>query len=160
MGARERKNFEIQLSMAHKIDQSQRTYYLRDIINIIIYMSTQCDDFHVLSMQNAPLCFSGTCVSAAHWFCGFADKGCIFLNSYFSSFLAFQFSGNPDSGFLAFYAPWLSSCVPLFHSYHILVLSVIYYWTDAQQYGVCLLNLNHSVQDVLNFNSSWKYSIS
>ena len=30
--------------------------------------------------------------------------------------------------------------VPLFCSYHILTLSVIYYWTDAQQLGIYLLN--------------------
>ena len=30
--------------------------------------------------------------------------------------------------------------VPLFCSYHILTFSVIYYWTDAQQLGIYLLN--------------------
>mgnify|MGYP007058638064 CR=1 FL=1 len=30
--------------------------------------------------------------------------------------------------------------VPLFYSYHILTSSVIYYWTDAQQHGIYLLN--------------------
>ena len=30
--------------------------------------------------------------------------------------------------------------VPLFCSYHILTSSVIYYWTDAQQLGIYLLN--------------------
>ena len=32
-------------------------------------------------------------------------------------------------------------CVPLFCSYHILTSSVIYYWTDAQQHGIYLLNI-------------------
>ena len=31
--------------------------------------------------------------------------------------------------------------VPLFCSYHILTSSVIYYWTDARQHGIYLLNL-------------------
>ena len=30
--------------------------------------------------------------------------------------------------------------VPLLCSYHILMSSVIYYWTDAQQLGIYLLN--------------------
>jgi len=30
--------------------------------------------------------------------------------------------------------------VPLFYSYHILTSSVIYYWTDAWQHGIYLLN--------------------
>ena len=30
--------------------------------------------------------------------------------------------------------------VPLFCSYHILTSSVIYYWTDARQLGICLLS--------------------
>ena len=30
--------------------------------------------------------------------------------------------------------------VPLFCSYHILMSSVIYYWTDTQQLGIYLLN--------------------
>ena len=30
--------------------------------------------------------------------------------------------------------------VPLFCSYHILTSSVIYYWTDARQLGIYLLN--------------------
>ena len=32
-------------------------------------------------------------------------------------------------------------CVPLFCSYHILTSSVIYYWTDARQLGIYLLNI-------------------
>ena len=36
----------------------------------------------------------------------------------------------------------LSPCVPLFCSYHILTSSVIYYWTDARQHGIYLLNRN------------------
>ena len=32
--------------------------------------------------------------------------------------------------------------VPLFCSYHILTSSVIYYWTDARQHGIYLLNRN------------------
>ena len=31
-------------------------------------------------------------------------------------------------------------CVPLFCSYHILMSSVIYYWTDAWQLGIYLLS--------------------
>ena len=31
--------------------------------------------------------------------------------------------------------------VPLFCSYHILTSSVIYYWTDARQHGIYLLNI-------------------
>ena len=31
--------------------------------------------------------------------------------------------------------------VPLFCSYHILTSSVIYYWTDARQRAICLLNI-------------------
>ena len=31
--------------------------------------------------------------------------------------------------------------VPLFCTYHILTSSVIYYWTDAQQHGIYLLNI-------------------
>ena len=34
----------------------------------------------------------------------------------------------------------VSPRVPLFCSYHILKSSVIYYWTDAQQHGIYLLN--------------------
>ena len=34
--------------------------------------------------------------------------------------------------------------VPLFCSYHILTSSVIYYWTDALQHGIYLLNRNTS----------------
>ena len=33
-----------------------------------------------------------------------------------------------------------ASRVPLFCSYHILTSSVIYYWTDARQLGIYLLN--------------------
>ena len=33
-----------------------------------------------------------------------------------------------------------ASRVPLFGSYHILTSSVIYYWTDARQHGIYLLN--------------------
>ena len=32
--------------------------------------------------------------------------------------------------------------VPLFCSYHILTSSVIYYWTDARQHGIYLLNIH------------------
>ena len=35
----------------------------------------------------------------------------------------------------------LSPRVPLFCSYHILTSSVIYYWTDARQHGIYLLNI-------------------
>ena len=41
-------------------------------------------------------------------------------------------------------------CVPLFCSYHILTSSVIYYWTDAQQLGIYLLNMH--IQSLLH---SW-----
>ena len=34
--------------------------------------------------------------------------------------------------------------VPLFCFYHILTSSVIYYWTDARQHGISLLNRNTS----------------
>ena len=34
----------------------------------------------------------------------------------------------------------LSPRVPQFYSYHILTSSVIYYWTDARQHGIYLLN--------------------
>ena len=34
----------------------------------------------------------------------------------------------------------LSPRVPLFCSYHILTSSLIYYWTDARQHGIYLLN--------------------
>ena len=37
-------------------------------------------------------------------------------------------------------AHMLSPRVPLFCSYHILTSSVIYYWTDARQHGIYLLN--------------------
>ena len=36
----------------------------------------------------------------------------------------------------------LSPRVPLFCSYNILTSSVIYYWTDARQHGIYLLNRN------------------
>ena len=36
----------------------------------------------------------------------------------------------------------LSPRVPLFCSYHILTSSVIYYWTDARQHGIYLLNIH------------------
>ena len=47
--------------------------------------------------------------------------------------------------------------VPLFCSYHILTSSVIYYWTDAQQHGIYLLNRpQHWELHVLLFmNSVW-----
>jgi len=38
---------------------------------------------------------------------------------------------------------WLSPPVPLICSYHILTSSVIYYWTDAWQHGISLLNIQH-----------------
>ena len=34
-----------------------------------------------------------------------------------------------------------TACVPLFYFYHILMSSVIYYWTDAWQHRICLLNI-------------------
>ena len=34
--------------------------------------------------------------------------------------------------------------MPLFCSYHILMSSVIYYWSDVWQHGICLLKLNLS----------------
>ena len=42
--------------------------------------------------------------------------------------------------------------VPLFCSYHILTSSVIYYWTDARQLGVYLLNLESEINpiDIMN----------
>ena len=50
-------------------------------------------------------------------------------------------------------------CVPLFCSYHILMSSVIYYWTDAQQLGIYLLNIyiyqlhwvSLSIKDVVEY---------
>ena len=44
-------------------------------------------------------------------------------------------------------------CVPLFCSYHILMSSVIYYWTDAQKLGIYLLNMH--IQSLLH---SWLIS--
>ena len=38
-------------------------------------------------------------------------------------------------------------CVPLFCSYHILMSSVIYYWTDARQLGIYLLNWRHAASN-------------
>ena len=40
---------------------------------------------------------------------------------------------------------WLSPRAPLFCSYHILTSSVIYYWTDARQHGIYLLNIEQTV---------------
>ena len=45
-----------------------------------------------------------------------------------------------------------SVCVPLFYSYHILTSSVIYYWTDARQHGIYLLN-RHTATWNLFFNT-------
>ena len=44
--------------------------------------------------------------------------------------------------------------VPLFCSYHILTSSVIYYWTDARQHGIYLLNLfvaKHKLKPCVTF---------
>ena len=38
--------------------------------------------------------------------------------------------------------------VPLFCSYHILTSSMIYYWTDAQQLGIYLLNIENRMVDI------------
>ena len=43
--------------------------------------------------------------------------------------------------------------VPLVCSYHILTSSVIYYWTDAQQHAIYLLN------GPLNISSLWEYQV-
>ena len=40
--------------------------------------------------------------------------------------------------------------VPLFCSYHILTSSVIYYWTDARQYGIYLLNLQRAENEIFD----------
>ena len=44
-------------------------------------------------------------------------------------------------------------CVPLFCSYHILMSSVIYYWTDTQQLGIYLLNRFHITMWLLSNQS-------
>ena len=44
--------------------------------------------------------------------------------------------------------------VPLFCSYHILTSSVIYYWTDARQHGIYLLN--KTLRTFENTREIWK----
>ena len=45
--------------------------------------------------------------------------------------------------------------MPLFCSYHILTSSVIYYWTDARQHGIYLLNIH-----IFFFRSQWHTRLS
>ena len=52
---------------------------------------------------------------------------------------------------------WAAPRVPLFCSYHILTSSVIYYWTDARQHGIYLLNSCTATcqwQDMISFQQT------
>ena len=44
-------------------------------------------------------------------------------------------------------------CMPLFCSHHILTSSVIYYWTDARQLGIYLLNIKSLMMIFINSSS-------
>ena len=81
----------------------------------------------------------------------------IIIKTFISVYLILYYIKQIDSKLLCVCSA--VPCVPLFCSYHILMSSVIYYWTDAQQLGIYLLNIyiyqlhwvSLSIKDVVEY---------